>query len=707
MCFPATVGDGTKRPHKSTTYDGRVSDPRDAAAQARRTRPSWLVALVTLLALVPGLVGLGAARAVADETSATITITGIDPMVVSNSGDLTITGALTNTGSSPITGATLRLWSTRAPITNGDAFYNALAGDQDVTNTLPVRDDDASSQITDLAAGASRSYSLQAPFNGSESLGLASTSSAYLLGVMLVDDDGGLITFTSAIIGYPGSNGYQATTVAELSSAPSFVPTTTDDASGDMSGDAPEEAVFTDDHLADEIAEGGRLDLIADLAETDDVTSLIDPLLWDELTAMTSGYRVRSGTESTTTGSGQSAAASFLDRLKRIAANGRSYRTLYGCLDVTAAVSAGRGELVESAATAPAAGSALAGLGLAIVTDGSSTSQPMVDALERVDPQIVLASDLDPDGELYQVDGLTMLATHASIATGIPGAASSSDAQRAARLQAEQLVYSLSGSPAVDVVTTSDAARAELASADGRTRLPIKELVASQQAVAVQPRQSLPSTSVNRGGAEHTVRGDIGVYEELTGSSTGIDDEKVVLAAWSSAFSSDAAADEYVRTALSPITSALASGEVSVHISERLVIPDDDSSLPVSVTNTMSVPVRVRIHFESENPRRISIADTEELEIGAGESVTVRITPTATGNGNVQMSAVVMTTGDRSTELGPRSEFVVSANSSGRVAWVIIIASGIVLMAATALRVRQVRRERARRPAENTTGGET
>ena len=687
----------TKPPHKSTTYDGRVNDPRDAAAQTRRARPFWLVALVALLTLVPGLIG--APGAVADETSATITITGLGPMAVSESGELTVTGTLTNTGSSPITGATLRLWSTRAPITNGDAFYNALAGDQDVTNTLPVQDDDASSQITDLAAGASRSYSLRAPFNGPESLGMTSTSSAYLFGVMLVDDDGGLITFTSAVIGYPGSGDYQATTVAELSSAPSLVPATT--------GTASDGAVFTDDHLADEIAEGGRLDLIADLAETDDVTSLIDPLLWDELTAMASGYRVRSDPETTTTGTGQSEAASFLDRLKRIAANGRSYRTLYGCLDVTAAVSAGRGELVESAAATPATDGPLAGLDLAIVTDSSSTSQTMVETLERADPQIVLASDLDPDGELYQVDDLTMLATHASIATGIPGAASNSDAQRAARLQAEQLVYSKSGSPAVDVVTTSDAARAELASASGRTRLPIKELVASQQAVTAQTRQSLPSASANRGGVEHTVRGDIGVYEELTGHGAGVDDEKLVLAAWSSAFSSDAAADEYVRTALSPISSALASGQVSVHISERLVIPDDDSSLPVSVTNTMSVPVRVRIHFESENPGRISIADTEELEIGAGESVTVRINPTATSNGNVQMSAVVMTTGERSTELGPRSEFVVSANSSGRVAWVIIIASGIVLMAATALRVRQVRRERTPTPDEDATDGET
>ncbi|WP_126464139.1 DUF6049 family protein [Propionibacterium australiense] len=673
-------------------------DPREAAVPTRRTRPAWLVALVTLLALVPGLLGLGTAPAAADDESAAITITSINPIVVSDSGELTITGSLTNTGSAPITGASLRLWSTRGPITNGDAFYNTLDGDQDVTNTLPVRNDDASTQVTGLAAGASRPYALKAPFNGPESLGLASPSSAYLVGVMLVDADGTLITFTSAVIGYPGRDGYRATTVAELSSAPSLVPATTDG--------KQKKAVFTDDHLAEEIAEGGRLALIAELAESSDVNALIDPLLWDELTAMSAGYQVRTGPGSTTDGTGQAAAAAFLERLKRIAGNGRSYRTLYGSLDVTAAMAAGRGELVDSAATAPA-GTPLSELGLAVVTDGSSTSQAMVEALERVSPQIVLSADLDPDGELYQVDGLTMLATHATIATGIPGAATNSDAQRAARLQAEQLVYSLSDSPAVDVVTTTDAARAELASASGRTRLTVKELVASQQPVAVQPRDSLPSASGDRGSAEHDVRGDIGVYEELTGRSTGIDDEALVLAAWSSAFPSDDEATAYIQQALSPITSALASGEVSVHISERLVIPADDSSLPVSVTNTMDIPVRVRIHFESDNPGRISIADTEELEIGAGDSVTVRITPTATGNGNVQMRAVVMTTGERSTELGPRSEFVVTANSSGRVAWVIIIASGIVLMAATALRVRQVRRERTPKPREDAAGGET
>lgn len=680
----AGMGTASARPaHMSTAYDERVHSA--ASAQTRRARPSWPGALAVLLALVAGLLGAGAAPASADGTSADLTITGLDPATVRVPSEVTLSGTLTNTGPNRLAGATVRLWSARGPITNGDALSNALSAEQDVTSTPPVPGAEASATVADLDAGASAPYSLRA---SSEALGLTSASSAYLVGAMLVDAEGGLIASARTVITCPGEGGYQAATVAVLSSAPSLVPSTDDGAAG--------QAVLTDDHLAAEIAGGGRLDLIADLAEADDVSSLIDPLLWDELTAMSSGYQVRTGPDTTADGTGQAAAASFLDRLRRIAANGRSHRTLYGSPDVTAAAAAGRGELVGAAEDALPAAHPLAVLPLAVVTDGSSTSQAIVDLLDEVDPGLVLAPDLDADGEYYRVDDLAMLATHESIAQGSAGDGSDSDAQRAARLRAEQLVYSLSGSPAVDVVATADAARAELAGADGRARVTVDELTASQQPVTTSAQDTAPSSPTDRSGPERTARGDLGVYEELTGRGPGIDADALTLAAWSSSFPSDADADEYVRTALAPISQALSSGEVSVHISERLVIPDDDSALPVSVTNTMSVPVRVRIHFASDNPGRISIDDTDVLEIGAGESVTVRIAPRATSNGDVQMNAVVMTTGEHATELGPRSEFVVSANSSGRVAWVIIIASGIVLMAATALRVKQVRHERAR-----------
>lgn len=671
--------------HTCTAYDERVI--RELSAPTRHHRPSWTAAFVAFIVLISGLLMASPARA--DDLSATVTITGVSPSTVPSDGDLTVTGTVTNTGSSRISGATVRLWSTRGPITNGDALHNALDDTEDVSQTVPVRGDDASSVI-ELSSRTSAPYSLKAATTGAESLGLASTSSAYLIGVMLLAPDGGLIASSSIVVPHPGQDGYQAATIAELSSAPSLVPASSEGTTGSQSSS---QAVFTDDHLATEIADGGRLDLIADLAETDDVTSLIDPFLWDELSAMAAGYQVRTGPEATVPGSGQEAAASFLGRLQTIASNGRSYRTLYGSPDVAAAVGAGRTELIGAAADALAEGHPLAGLPLAVTTGGSSTSQAVIDALRQVNPTLVLASDMDADGELYRVGGLTMLATHGSIFSG-SGGDTNSDVQRSSRLQSEQLVYSHAGSPAVDLVTSTDAARAELAEATGRHRITVDKLTASQEAVSVAAVTTAPSVQTTRGGSEFSVRGGLGVYEELTGRSSGIDGDRLALAVWSSSFADDESAGSYASTALSPVTSALSSGEVSVHLSERLVIPDDDSSLPVSVTNTMSVPVRVRIHFDSDNPSRISIADTDVLEIGAGESVTVRISPTATSNGDVQMSAVVMTTGERSTAIGPRTEFVVSANSSGRVAWVIIIASGIVLMAATALRIKQVRHER-------------
>mgnify|MGYP000908546972 CR=1 FL=1 len=406
----AGMGTASARPaHMSTAYDERVHSA--ASAQTRRARPSWPVALAVLLALVAGLLGAGAAPASADGTSADLTITGLDPATVRVPSEVTLSGTLTNTGPNRLAGATVRLWSARGPITNGDALSNALSAEQDVTSTPPVPGAEASATVADLDAGASAPYSLRA---SSEALGLMSASSAYLVGAMLVDAEGGLIASARTVITCPGEGGYQAATVAVLSSAPSLVPSTDDGAAG--------QAVLTDDHLAAEIAGGGRLDLIADLAEADDVSSLIDPLLWDELTAMSSGYQVRTGPGTTADGTGQAAAASFLDRLRRIAANGRSHRTLYGSPDVTAAAAAGRGELVGAAEDALPAAHPLAVLPLAVVTDGSSTSQAIVDLLDGVDPGLVLAPDLDADGEYYRVDDLAMLATHESIRAA-PGTA--------------------------------------------------------------------------------------------------------------------------------------------------------------------------------------------------------------------------------------------------------------------------------------------
>ncbi len=71
-----------------------------------------------------------------------------------------------------------------------------------------------------------------------------------------------------------------------------------------------------------------------------------------------------------------------------------------------------------------------------------------------------------------------------------------------------------------------------------------------------------------------------------------------------------------------------------------------------------------------------------------------------TTNGSVNVTAQLETPQGR--PIGSAINITLRATSFGRVGWVIIILSGVVFMGATAIRIRQVQRERAqarRRPS--------
>ena len=79
--------------------------------------------------------------------------------------------------------------------------------------------------------------------------------------------------------------------------------------------------VFLNDDLASEIATGGRLDralqTLEQVSAASLVTVVIDPQLIDELSQMSTGYRVQSGA-TTVAGSGSAAAAAWLNRLRTV-----------------------------------------------------------------------------------------------------------------------------------------------------------------------------------------------------------------------------------------------------------------------------------------------------------------------------------------------------------------------------------------------------
>ena len=117
----------------------------------------------------------------------------------------------------------------------------------------------------------------------------------------------------------------------------------------------------------------------------------------------------------------------------------------------------------------------------------------------------------------------------------------------------------------------------------------------------------------------------------------------------------------------------------------------------MTVTNHLPEQIKVKVQFESSNPARLQVPDSVVVRVGPGESVTVSVHPAARVSGEGDMVARLATaSGNR---VGTPQKFVIEATEAGKVGWVIVIASGIVLVAMTFWRGRQVARSRS--------GGET
>lgn len=645
------------------------------------------------------VLGLAPVNAGAQENpNVSVSLDKLDPTTVAASGPLTLSGTVTNTTDTAIGNVSVVLWRDKGPITNVDALKLTLDDSND-NREVPVTSDGGTAKIGLLPPRTTVQFTVYADFaTGTDPLQLSSPGTVSVVGVNVLGANGDTIGSSRVLMANPSAAGYQATTVVQLSSAPSLV--------GTESG----RAVFSDDHLSQEIAAGGRLDLLAQLAEQDDVSAVIDPLLWDELSTMAGGYSVRQADGSVKAGESSAVAGGFLSRLRTLAQNGRCYRSLYGVLDLQAAHSARRADLLTSAIDAVPSSHPLAPLPLVVLPSQGSLTRELLAFMAPAKPELVLTGNLDTNTVVASTEsGEKLVAVHSAINSGGPGPEPSDDlVHRAGRLQSEQLLSSAQNTPAVNVVSSADQARAELAAASGRHRVSLRDLLTEHQAtrvtlnapVAVSPPQALIT-------AEQTARDSEALVTAVTGTTTGLDMDAVTLRAWSASFASGDQATAYLAAATRDVTAKINGGAVSVHISSQLVVPTEATQLPISLTNSMKLTARVRVHFSSDNPQRVSIPDTEVIALDPGESATVRISPVASGNGTVAMHAIITGANGTALPLAEPVQFVVTANSAGRAGWLIIIASGVVLLGATALRVRQVRHEKARAAAARTLPGTT
>ena len=666
---------------------------------ARRARAGWLRVLLAV-GVVCGLLVVPVDTAQAADNPVSVTLTGVSPTQVDTSGDLTITGTVTNTSAATVGPLVIRLWRSIYPITIPDALSLTLASAQDDPPGQPLRTDPrARVELDELAAGQTVSFHLQASFvDGVEPLRMTSPGNAYVAGVQVVHASSGQVMGMARVfMPFPRSDtAYQEATAVLLSTRPSLLRS--------AGRDAP--ALFANDDLAGELT--GRLGQLLSFAEQPGVTPVIDPLLFDEVTAMAGGYQVLDPSGQAIPGTHAALAAGFRSRLMALTTQGRAYRTLYGNPDVTQAADQGETGVLTEAASALSSTNPAASLPLAIIPSGGTGTDRLLNFLRPLGTAVVLVSNLSRTATVQTgPDGLIVVGTHADIFDGGPGPQpGDSLPQRVGRLQSSQLLYddqtnggttAVAPTPVVSVVQTPEQAQVESAAAPWRTRQPLARLITASRAgplswvdptIPPPPATQLPDmlSAVNQ---------TLQVYGDLTDTDMSPRFDRLSAAAWSQSWDRDETAVQgFLDLSTADVRYGLSGDGVTLHVNPRYILPDSNTQVPITITNNMRLRIRAKVNFTSANPLRIDVPDTDIMWLDPGESRTILVRPQAKANGQVEVTAQV--TSPAGHAIGPVVTFLVQETSAGRIGWIIIVASGIVLGAVTAGRVRQVHRERAR-----------
>lgn len=298
----------------------------------------------------------------------TITVTQLDPRTVTPDALITVTGTVTNTADVAITDLVIRLQ--RGPVLTSRDGLRANDGDPSSSTSgfAPFID-----LLTDLDAGDTAPFRYQ--------------TTAAVLGL----DDLGVYPLMVNVNGTPDGDVEQR--VGQLDTSLPFFPEPPPASTGvswlwplvDRPHRGPD-GIFSDDELADSVADGGRLERMLSLAEAVEtspqvpLTLAVDPLLLETLQVMAGGYLLEGGGA----GDGGAAATAWLERLGTLA-RARSVIALpYADADVVALV---RGGLPDQARDAVQRGQQIVA-GVLGVTPNAALAWPVDGAI--TDPALAV-----------------------------------------------------------------------------------------------------------------------------------------------------------------------------------------------------------------------------------------------------------------------------------------------------------------------------
>ncbi len=679
---------------------------------------AWLL-LAGFLTLAPVL----PAQADDPDSLVSIQITSMTPALPAPDDTITLTGTVTNTSKNPIDKPRVYFWRNQAPITDREGFDAALDSASNdplgarVTADVQNREHLWTEDDPDLDPGETARFTVSAT---PEQLDFPVADGIYLVGVhVLTGTDqppaiGRSRVFAPIITDLPDQV-LPTSSVVILNSKPARL----------------QDQLFTDDHLAAEVAPGGRLAELLAAARQEGTTFAVDPSLIDELKAMRAGYQVRDADGGTTAGTGSEQAASWLRSFGELLGSHPGYQLLYGSPDIAALVRTDREALLDRAKAAAKAVPETAELPLLVWPGDGAADAETLAAAARLDPAGVLLSDATTRSTaplLRGGDGPLIINYLGASSLGGPGPdpRDSPVHQRERTLaetwlqaSTEDLDESLGQ---VRLITTPEEASTERQlTAPWLRQIPLPDLLRQQpEKLTDEPRYPKAAQAAELDHDELRRVDELAeayqTYVDLLVDPAEAKEEadaavaKAVSATWRGPDSDWSDLLELRQDQLDQVLS----DSVKIGLVGRFTTTgQSDISFPITITNKLpgtaepgpENAIRVGVEFNSAQSQRLRVKPIDPIVIRANSERNASITRNtqieAQANGPVMVTAQLVTASGK--RIGKPTPVEVTVTQAGTVGWVIAIAAGVVLIGTTVLRIRQVARERARDRDEDDT----
>jgi hypothetical protein len=649
--------------------------------------------------------------------SVAITITSMEPELPTRDGEITVTGQVTNITKERLYRLEALFWRNQAPILGRAGLEQALASESNDplgARYTGVFQDLFTAENPFLEPNASVGFQLQVKVADLE---LSPTDGVYLMGVHVLARGNnvaiGRARVLVPVLAEKPRNNLTMTSVVILNTRPSLV----------------RKGVLSDDHLAAEVGQNGRLTALLKAAESATTSFAVDPALIEELQTMAGGYQVLDSEGTTSAGTGQADATRWLASFERLRSSHDGYRLLYGSPDIAALVHDGQERVLNDAVNASKLVESTRSLPLLVLPAGGTADEDTATAAAALQPDAVMLADTSAKGPTPLLAGpnnVPIVTFAKTIQRGGPG-----PDPRDTAIHARQRMLA-------ETWIEATAARDDLA--HGQVRL------ISTAAQAADRSPGLKAPWLKQRTLTELLRSTPTAWPMKFRYSSAARDAQLTKGQLASLRKFDSSNDTYADLLVDPTSARVEGGaavaraasskwrkhesarraflgpqqaaldeilldKIQIRSSARVqTVAREGVEFPITIRNNLEADpahpdaraVKVRLVFNSENPQRLTIKTIKASNIRAQDSFTDNAEVTAKANGVVPVTAQLMTESGR--PVGRPFDIEVQVTQNGTTGWAIAIAAGIVLVGSTFLRIRQVAKERSKGGSGGPTG---